>query len=306
MRLTLYPFILLLLLSFLIAPGRAASQASTTVVVDDEYEVYKKKGDDFFKAGRYLEARRQYQNCLEVPGFENDAYAKTQIEKSSTGLTLRQQADEALRQGKDAEGVSLYTQLLTLNADDAQTKAQLAEYYEREGNKLYSQHKYAEAKTLYTQALNYTTRQETLRLQIRNSEENLKPRSPVFVQKPSKRVGLKVFTGAVAVGAGAYALLLRRDFQTKTSTLNQLGQTVDPGGTGVIDNPDTYRQYNEAYTAAEAAQQKNGLYKACLGVAAVATVAELYLLLHKPKPRATALQWQPSSHGWGLAARYTF
>ena len=110
----------------------------------------------------------------------------------------------------------------------------------------------------------------------------------------------------MAVGAGAYALLLRSDYNTKLAALNQISQTSDPSATGVIDNPDQYRQYNDAYNAAQAAQQKNGLFKACLGVAAVATLAEIYLLVHKPKPRTAALQWKPSSDSWGLAIRYTF
>lgn len=277
-----------------LTPALAIHGAPSTIVVDEEYDAYKKKGDDFFKAGRYPEARRQYQNCLEVPGFENDLYAKAQLDKCATALALRQQADDALKQEKGQDALNLYGKILAINPDDAATKSQLADYYEQEGNKLYNQQKYAQAKARYEQALPYSTRQETLRLQIRNSEKNL---APVV----RNRVGLKVLTGVVAVGAGAYALLLRNDFQTKLSALNQLSQTADPSGTGIISNPDSYRQWDEAYSAVETAQQKNGLYRACIGVAAVATVAELYLLIHKPKPRLRAINWHPSSTSWGLA-----
>ena len=55
---------------------------------------YRKKGDELFKTGDYAKARQQYQNCLEVPGFENDTYAKEQITHCDTRLTLRQQAGE--------------------------------------------------------------------------------------------------------------------------------------------------------------------------------------------------------------------
>ncbi|QHV94024.1 tetratricopeptide repeat protein [Spirosoma endbachense] len=298
------PFYLLLFFLFLSAPIASTLASGRTSVVslltDDEYDRYKKKGDDFFKEGRYLEARRQYQNCLEVPGFENDIYAKEQIEECTKGLALRQQATDALAQNKGQEAIRLFGQLLNLNPDDAVTKTQLADYYEREGNQLFNQKKYIPARESYTQALKYTTtRQETLRLQIRTIDNLL---------KPSKQVGLKVATGLVAVGAGAFALLLRNDFQNKMGTLSQISQTVDPSGTGIIDNPDAYRQYNDAYNAAESAQKRNGLYKASIGIAAVATVAELYLLLHKsPKtPRATGFHWQPSSQSFGLAIRYTF
>lgn len=297
----LHRFILFLLLSFVLLPSvRAAGQASAaTVVVDDEYDRYKKRGDDYFKEGKYVEARRQYQNCLEVPGFENDAYAKGQLDKCTTALTLRQQADDALKQDKYYETVTFYGKLLEINPADPVTREQLATYYERDGNKLYNEQKYAYAKARYEQALPYSTRQETLRVQIRNCEENLRPIVP-------KRIGLKMLTGAVAIGAGAYALLLRSDFQTKQTTLNQISQTTDPSGTGIIGPRDAYRQYDEAYNAAEAAQRKNNLFKACIGVAAVATVAELYLLIHKSKPRVRAFNWHPSSTSWGLAATFTF
>lgn len=292
---------LILSVSLLIpfTPVVAIDYTPLTSVVDDEYDSYKKKGDDFFKFAKYVEARRQYQNCLEVPGFENDAYAKGQIDKCNTALTMRQQAEDAVKQNKPYEIVMLYGKLLALNSEDAIAKGQLADFYEREGNQLYKQQKYDYAKARYEQALPYTSgsRKETLQNLIRNSEKFL---------APSKRVGLKLLTGAVAVGAGAFALLLRSDFQTKQSTLNQLSQTTDPSDTGVIANPDSYRQWSDAYNVAQAAQQKNGLYKACLGVAAVATVAELYLLIHKSKPRGRALNWQPSTSSWGLAATLTF
>ena len=294
--------IFFLLLSFILLPSTQATGQSpaVTVVVDEEYDRYKKRGDAYFKEGKYFEARRQYQNCLEVPGFENDAYAKEQIQECTTGLTLRKQTDDAVRQGKGQEAVGLLSQLLNLNPDDAITKVQLADYYEREGNKLFNQKQYLEARSRYADALKYATetKKESLLIQIENIDKILYP-------KPSRRIGLKFFTGALAVGAGAYALLLRNDYQSKIGLLSQISQSTDPSGTGVIDNPDAYRQYNEAYSAAEASKQKNGLFKACLGVAAAATVAELYLLIRKPKPRARALNWHPSSTSWGLAVVLT-
>ena len=295
---------LILFVSLLIplVPALAAGRAThtrLTVVVDDEYDLYKRKGDDLFKVGKYPEARRQYQNCLEVPGFEDDAYAKGQLEKCATALALRQQADDALKDDKHYDAVMLYGKLLALNPDDAITKDRLAAYYENQGNQLYSQQKYAYAKARYEQALPYSSRQETLRLQIRNCEKYLTPVIP-------KRMGLKLATGTVAVGAGVYALLLRSDFQTRKSALMQTIQTVDPLGTNVIADPIAYGKWDDANTAAEAAQKKNGLYKACIGVAAAAAVAELYLLVRKPKPRIHAINWHPSSASWGLAATLTF
>ena len=278
--------------------GRGAS----VTIADEEYDRYKKRGDDYFKEGKYAEARRQYQNCLEVPGFENDKYAKEHIEECTNALTLRQQAEEAMRQGKSQQAMDLLSQLLNLNPDDAITKTQFADYYERQGNQLFNQKKYLEAKSSYSEATKYAseTKKETLGIQLRNLDELLRPKYP-------KRVGLKVLTGVVAVGAGAYAFLLRHDYQTKMSTLNQISQSADPNGTGVIDDPTLFRQYNDAYNAAEAAYKgKNSLFTACIGVAAVATIAEAYLLLHKPKARQRAFNWHPSTQSWGLAIRYTF
>ncbi len=298
----LHQLTLLLFLSCAALPhqpvwGRGVSVAIT----DEEYDRYKKRGDDYFKEGKYAEARRQYQNCLEVPGFENDKYAKDQIQECTTGLTLRQQAEEAMRQGKGQQAINLLSQLLNINPDDAITKTQFADYYERQGNQLFNQKKYPEARSSYLEATKYAseTKKETLSIQLRNIDELLRPKYP-------KRVGLKVTTGIVAVGAGAFALLLRSDYQTKLSTLNQISQSADPTGTGVIDSRNTYLQYDNAYSAAEAAYKKNGLYAACIGVAAVATIAEAYLLLHKPKPRTRAFNGSPSSQSWGLAVRYTF
>ncbi|MCX6215446.1 hypothetical protein [Spirosoma sp.] len=298
----IHPFILLLLLTVFLMPSRrvmgGSRETAKTIVVDEEYDRYRKRGDDLFKEGKYLEARRQYQNCLEVPGFENDTYAKEQIQECTTGLALRKQADDAFGQKKIAEALNFLNQLLNLNPEDRITKEQFADHYEREGNQLFNQNKYRAARDSYTKALSYTalpTRRETIRLQIQTIDKILKP-----------SVVPKVVTGLVAVGAGAYALLLRNDYNSKFSALNQISQTADPTGSGIIADPNAYRQYNEAYSAAEAAQQKNGLFKACVGVAAIATVAELYLLLHKTKPRTSALQWRSSSQSWGLAVGYTF
>lgn len=303
MRKLLHHFILFQLLAVAFLPvSRAIGHTSVdAVVVDDEYDRYKKRGDDFFREGKYVEARRQYQNCLEVPGFENDAYAKEQIQECTVGIKLRQQADEAIQQGKGPESVRLFSQLLNLNPDDALTKTQLADYYERQGNQLFNQKQYTEARQAYTEAIKYAslTKKETLLIQIRTIDDLTRPKSP-------KLAGLKVATGLLAIGAGAYAYLLRNDYQSKMGTLSQISQTVDPTGSGSIANPDDYRRYDDAYNAAQAAQQKNGLFKACLGVAAVATIAEIYLLVHKPKPRSSALNWKPSSQSLGLAIGYTF
>ncbi|GAB3948241.1 hypothetical protein GCM10028805_22140 [Spirosoma harenae] len=282
MNTPLHRFILFLLIAFAsLTPLQVVlGQTSTTATVSDpEYDRYKKRGDDYFKEGKYPEARRQYQNCLEVPGFESDTYATNQINECNSRLVLRQKVDDAFRLYNSAEAVSLLKQLLALNPDDPITKAQLAAYYEQAANQPVNPNPFPE----------------------------LPPIQPVnHVFKPNKRVGVKVATGAVAIGAGVYAYVLRNDYQTKMATLNEISQRVDPSGSGVVDNPDTYQQYNEAYLAAQVAQQKHGLFKACLGVAALATLAEVYLFAYKPKLRTSGLHWKPSSQSVGLALVFTF
>ncbi len=303
------PKIILLFFLVLARPALAAVWSPTPtgvahVAADDEYDRYRKKGDDFFREGRYLEARRQYQNCLEVPNFENDPYAREQIEKCTKGIAIRQQADAALQNARADEAIDLYKQLLTFNADDTGAKAQLSDYYERQGNSLYNQQKYAEARSQYQQALQYSlTRQETLRLQIYNSETNLKP---VVISRPNRQLGLKLFTGAVAVGSAAYAVYLRSNFIAKKNTLVELEQSLDPTNSGMIASRDQYQQYEAAYNAAEAARKQFGLYKVCLGVAAVATLAEVYMLIKKPLLHHNAWRIQPASESWGLAVRRHF
>ncbi|GAB3991325.1 hypothetical protein GCM10028807_21150 [Spirosoma daeguense] len=296
----LFYFFLLIVFGLMPLARVMAQSPARTTIVDYEYERYKKRGDDFFKEGRYQEARRQYLNCLEVPGFEKDQYANAQINECKTGLTLRQQADDALRLGKRKEAIPILGQLLNLNPDDVLTRGQLADYYERDGNQLFNQRQYVAAKASYQEALKYaTTKRETLLIQIGTIDEILNP-------KPSKRIGLKIAAGVVAVGASAYALMLRNDYQTKLATLNRISAAADPTGSGQIDTEQMYLQYDNAYVAAEAARSKNGLFKACIGVAAVAVLAEAYLLIHKPQSATNAFYWKPSSESAGLAIGYKF
>ncbi|GAB3920779.1 hypothetical protein GCM10028804_15500 [Larkinella terrae] len=278
-----------------------ARTATPAPVIDEEYDRYKKKGDDFFREGKYLEARWQYENCLEVPGFENDPYALKQIETSAAGLALRQQVDEAMSQGKSQQVVDLLYQLLNLNPEDAITKNQFSDHYEREGNRLFNQGKLRDARNNYTTAIEFASanKAELLREQVRNIDQLLLPVYP-------KQTGLKAAAGSVAIGSMVTALVLHANYRSKLRALNQIGQSLDPNGTGIIDSPIEYREYDNAYAAANAAKKKQGLFTVFLGVAAVATAAEVYLFLHKPKPRPPALSWQPSSDSWGLAIRYSF
>ena len=114
-------------------------------------------------------------------------------------------------------------------------------------------------------------------------------------------------TGVVAVGATVYALLLRSDYVVKKNTLDQISLGAEnPVLPGTIDNADTYNRYKAAYADAQAAGKKQGVYVASVGLAVVATLAEMYLLRNSSKRVKKMITWKPSGYSVGLAFSYTF
>jgi hypothetical protein len=102
----------LLLTSFALAallvanPSQAgpARPENPAIFVDEEYDRYRKQGDEFFAKGEYERAKGRYENCLEVPGFAQDAYAKNRLELINRLLVLRKQAADALDEARPATG----------------------------------------------------------------------------------------------------------------------------------------------------------------------------------------------------------
>ena len=276
----------------------------TVVRSDGEYDRYRLRADDFFRTGRYEDARRQYRNCLEVPGFESDAYATERIDRITKCLTLLQRANDAVQEQKPDDLLSRLADVLELNPVDPIVSGRLAEFYLTEGNNLFQQKKYEAAKAQYQKAKPFAektgnrTLSNTLDLQIRNS---------TVTYVTPKRTGLKIGMGILALGTGFYAASLQNDFTTKNDALAVLAKATDPEGNGVINTSDQYERYTKAYMEAEAARDRRGLFVACLSVATLATVTELYLLLKKAKPRpVTGFHWKPSTTSYGLAIGYLF
>ena len=295
---------ILLALTQLPALAQTTDKPGTTTAVDDEYVQHRQKADDFFKLGRYEEARRQYRNCLLVPKFENDTYAKQRIDLATKCLELLQRADESMQQQKNSQMVDALNQLLAVNPVDPLANGRLADYYLLEGNESLTKKRYSEARDQYNKGLVFAkaegnrAKQSTLEQQIRNT-------TVTFVTP--KRAGLKVGMAALALGSGFYAYTLQNDFTTKKNAFDAIAQSTDPDGDGIINTPDEYQRHNKAYTDAENAQSKRGLSTACMAVAAAATITELYLLIHKAKPRqVVGFHWKPSSAGYGLAVGYRF
>jgi tetratricopeptide (TPR) repeat protein len=329
----------LYLIVCLLALGTALPRLSTAYpvvlagyVADDEYDMYRKKADEFFKAGRYAEARRYYQNCLEVPGFENDEYATKRIELATRCIVLLGQADEALQSQEDTLMVGLLKQVLTLNATDVSVLNRLAEHYELRGNEQNTADQFSVARTNYQTALDYArasgnrVKQSTLEVQLKNLDTRLDqreneqetrmrgiPRSPLPVQKTDgARVTvripvLKVGLGMVVVGMGLYAYSLRSDFTQKEAALRTFenNNNITPEQREIAD-PALWEAYQAVRESAVVAQDKQGLYRICLGVAAVAAIADVYLWVRKPRTRQVGFFWQSAPAGYGMAVGYRF
>lgn len=301
--------------------------------IDEEYDAYRRKGDTFFKAGRYSEARQQYQNCLEVPGFENDEYAKGRIEVTTRCLALLQQADDALQNQNDTLVVQTLQQVLNLNPADELLISRIAEHYELEGNNLFANDRLIEARTYYVRAATYArqirnrVKMSTLDTQIRaidvrldqleNEREAflrtaprrlpkampaLPVKSRVDPTKPLLKIGLAVITA----GSGLLAYSLGHDFEVKKEQVERLNAEFDLNNDGILDKPDQSGTYKDATEQLQKAAEQQGLYRICLGVATAALLGEAYLFLHKPQPRPTNLFWRPSATSYGLTIGYRF
>lgn len=328
-----------ILLLLLLPAVSKATPVSTThsvltayVSADDEYEKYRKEGDELFKKGDYEKATKKFRACLEVPGFSNDTYATGRIRQCDSALKLRQQAQTALVQGQGAQAVEFFKQLLVINANDPLTRQQLADYWTREGNQRYEKGDFAEARSRYEEALRFADKPDLLTIQIKNCNDRLaaltpaKPAvtssetvvsSPVVIQKPPVAVpsvspsakrggsGLKLVTGAIGLGAGAFAFILNSQYKSKLADLAAVASTADADGDNVIPNQVLYTQWKTAYDDTKAAQSNSGLFKACVGVAVGAAILETYLFLKKPATNRP-VTIRPAAATTGVAIHYTF
>ena len=309
--------------------------------VDEEYERYKKRGDEYFAQGEYQYALRQYRNCLEVPNFENDPYAKGRIELCQNLIKLREQAHQSLNQGKGEEAVGSFEKMLVENPKDSITKVNLTEYWTSEATKLYNLQEYDAAKESYQKALRYATKPDLIQLQIKNSEffikrqqeqaanttsteskekpqEEIKEETldqitissgkpePIKFVKPKRRIGSKLLTAAIGVGAGAYAYSLNHNYQTKLDKANSLGNTADSDGDNVILSPGEFNPWQTAYQAAEVAKNNRSKFMASLGVAGAAAITEIILFALPKTKRSTGLSLGVATQSSGLAVRYIF
>ncbi|WP_373511323.1 tetratricopeptide repeat protein [Persicitalea sp.] len=310
-------------------------------IIDEEYERYKKRGDEYFDQGDYQNALRQYRNCLEVPNFENDPYAKGRIEQCQKLLKLREQAYQSLNKGNGDEAIGSFEQMLVENPKDSITKVNLTDYWTREATKFYSERDYEAAKEHYQKALRYATKPDLIQLQIQNSEAFIKYRNeqaaksaetkkeqptepelkeetleqitissgkpePMKFVKPKRRIAAKALAAAVGVGAGAYAYSLNNNYQSKLDEVTRIGKTADPDGDNVILSSNEFSQWQTAYKATTDAKNDRSKFMAALGVAGAAAVTEIILFVLPKTSKSTGISVGVATQSTGLAVRYVF
>jgi tetratricopeptide (TPR) repeat protein len=162
------------LLVVVINPYQSYAKVTIAITnIDDEYDRYKKKADDYFKKGDYLNAKKQYRNCLVVPGFESDQYAIKRISITDECLKLQENATVLMKSEKAKEGKNLLEQILLRNPDDIDTKAKIAIYFKNIGNTNFRNENYLEAKNNYKDALLYDEDKSTLLILIQNCDDKL-------------------------------------------------------------------------------------------------------------------------------------
>lgn len=285
-------FSALVLCSFLLGqtPLYAGNPTARVAFVDDEYDKFRKEGDVFFKQGDYKRALNKYLSCLEVPSFSNDEYAKTQADLCQKAVKLVEDADAALSKKNNKKALGHLEELLTLNPNDAAAKKKLAALWVTFGAENFEKALYKEAISDYQRALTYGPDKQIEQL-IKTAERKLAEAGTTTTKKSPI---LKIGVGVLGVGAGLYALKLNSDWKTKLSAIDKAQQSGDNAG------------YQTAYNDAAQFQSSQGLRNICVGVAAVAVAAEVFLLVRKPKTTQPKISLTPASSSIGLALNYRF
>lgn len=307
--------------------------------LDDEYDRYKKKGDDYLKKGDYINAKKQYKNCLEVPGFENDEYAQKKIILSDECVALKAQADDLIQKDYGSQAVILLKKVLDKNPEDTETKRKITDYWKSNGNKYYNVEKFQDALNNYKEARTYAEDKSTLAILIQNCEdkiskekemlqkkqeetiivkqeqapqENIIPSiikndtSKVTIVKLKNKTAPKIIVGIIGVGTGAYAYLSNSKYSKELSDFKTFEKTYDPDGDGFIRNNANYQEWKKKYDALQVSQKsKQKIINTCIGISATALVIETILLLNKPKNKK-GLSLHANPYNVGLAIIYDF
>jgi tetratricopeptide (TPR) repeat protein len=271
-------------------PLHARNFTDKVAFVDDEYDKFRKEGDAFFKQGDYKKALNKFLSCLEVPGFSNDEYAKTQADLCQKAVKLGEEADAALSKKNNKKALGHLEELLMLNPNDAAAKKKLGSIWLTFGEEKFEKALYKEAISDLKRALTYgpdKKAEQLIKTAIMKLAEN-------DIATPKKSPALKIAVGVLGVGAGLYALKLNSDWKTKLSAVDKAQQSGD------------YASYQTAYNDAAQFQSSQSLRNICVGVAAAALAAEVFLLVRKPKITQPKISLSPASSSVGLALNYRF
>ena len=271
-------------------PLHARNFTDKVAFVDDEYDKFRKEGDAFFKQGDYKKALNKFLSCLEVPSFGNDEYAKTQADLCQKAVKLGEEADAALSKKNNKKALGHLEELLTLNPNDAAAKKKLATLWVTFGAEKFEKALYKEAISDYQRALTYGPDKQIEQL-IKTAERKLAETTTTTTKKSPI---LKIGVGVLGVGAGLYALKLNGDWNAKLSAIDKAQQSGDNAG------------YQTAYNDAAQFQSSQGLRNICVGVAAVAVAAEVFLWVRKPNTTPPKISLTPATGSVGLALTYKF
>ena len=169
---------------------------------DSLYNKYCDEGDKLFKEGIYEEAKSKFAEALQLKAEDRFATEKINLceqriakqanraEREQRYDKYKREADALFNQGKYEEAKLSYKNALELKPGDSYAKAQIEAcdqetaklaaarekryiYYKGEGDKLFDQGNYAEAKDQYEKALSYQADDQYVLKQMRACEKKL-------------------------------------------------------------------------------------------------------------------------------------
>lgn len=109
----------------------------------------------------------------------------------------------------------------------------------------------------------------------------------------------------MAIGGAVGSWLIWNQFKTQLAQLNALSLEVDPDADGIIQDANLYARWHNQYSQTQEANKPKWLY-ACAGIAAVATIFEMSMVLHDAKTRRRAITIVPDKYGLGVGLNYHF
>lgn len=275
------------------------SKLSYLQVIDDEYDKFRKEGDSLFHQSQYTKALKKYLSCLEVPGFNEDIYAKKQALLCQKAIQLHIDATNALALDNDSAGLKYLHELLLINSEDIIAKEKIGNYWLVSAKKKINKKLYSDAKKDLEESLKYYSQNEALSLlmtcneQIKTDNNTIPQRDEINLTKP-KQVTLKILLGTVCVGSIGYALNLDRIWNQKKDAIQS-----------AISN-NNYNDYLTAYDNASKFQTNQGMRDICIGISVVSVFVEGYLFFKKPRKYSSKVSLTSSNSSCGLALAYKF